>query len=101
MIKDYSAMTTTFGYQTLMTSDSGFYSIIMTILSLAIMVITKPWILSEKIIHGLVSALTSRTIVSHAQLALDPRHHDTDHMVISDNSLFLRNHGIRSPWISL
>src|ERR1700679_3673968 len=101
MIKDYSAMTTAFGYRTPMISDSEFYSIIMTTQSQAIMVKTRLWIFSEGIIPGLVSERTSRTIVNLAQLVLGPKLHDTDHMVTSDNSLSPKNHGIRSPWISL
>src|ERR1700683_4170631 len=101
MIKDYSAMTTAFGYRTPMISDSESCSIIMTTQSQAIMVKTRLWIFSEGIIPGLVSKCTSKTIVSLAQLVLGPKLCDTDHMVTSDNFLSLRNHGTRSPWISL
>ena len=69
-------------------------------LSLAIMVKTRHWILSEGIIHGLMSAHLLRTIVSLAQLALGPKHHDINHMVISDNFQSRTSPGTQSPWTS-
>ena len=43
----------------------------------------------SKGIHGLVSTQSSRTIESFVWVALDPRHTNTDHLLISDN---LQNH---------
>src|ERR1700735_3149229 len=93
MIKAYSVMTTIFGYRTPMISDSESYSITMTTLSLVIMVKTKHWSLSKGIIHGRVSEHSSRTIVSLARLALDPKLPNTDHMVTSNNFQSLKNSG--------
>ena len=93
MIKAYYIMMTVFGYQILTISDSEFYSIIMTTLSLVIMVKTKHWFLSKGIIHGPVFERSSRTIVSLAQLGLDPKLPDIDHMVISNNFLFPKSCG--------
>jgi len=49
---------------------------------------TRQWILSAGIIHGLVSIRTLKTIANLVPLVLDPKHLDTDHMVISDNFQF-------------
>ena len=93
-------MTTEYGYRTPIISVSGFYSIVTITLSLVITVKTKHWNSSEGIIHGLVSALSSRTIVSLVRLAPGPKHPDTNHMVISDNFQSRTSPGIRSPWTS-
>src|SRR6266436_638939 len=94
-------MTIQFGYQTLMTSDSKFYSTTMTTRSLVTLVRTKLWNSSKGVTHGLVSAHSSRTTVSLVQLAQGPKHPDTDHMVNSDNFQSRRNPGTQSPWTSL
>ena len=64
-----------------MTTDFGFYSIIMTTSSLVTLIRTRLWILSEGIIDGPVFPHTSRTTVRLAWLELDSRPLDTDHMV--------------------
>src|SRR5882724_2840235 len=94
-------MTIEFGYRTPMISVSAFYSTTMTTQSLVTSVRTKCWILSEEIIHGLVSAHSLRTTANLVRLAQGPKHLDTDHMAISDNSQSRRNPGTRSPWTSL
>jgi hypothetical protein len=73
----------------------------MTTQSLVITVRTKLWILSEGIIHGPVYARTSKTTANLVRPVLGLRHHDTDHMVTSDNFLFLRSLGIQYLWILL
>ena len=93
-------MMTESGYWTPIISDSGFYSTVTITLSPVIMVKTRHWILSEGIIHGLMSARLSRTIVSLAQLALGPKHRDINHMVISDNFQSWTSPGTQSPWTS-
>ena len=100
MNKDYIAMMTESGYQTPIISDSGSYSIVTITLSLVIMVKTRHWISSEGIIHGLMSARLSRTIVSLARLALGPKHRNINHMVISDNFQSWTSPGTQSPWTS-
>jgi len=93
-------MTIEFGYRTPMISVSAFYSTTMTTQSLVTSVRTKRWILSEEIIHGLVSARLSRTTANPVRLAQGPKHLDTDHMAISDNFQSRRNPGTRSQWTS-
>src|SRR6266436_9168922 len=89
-----------FGYQTPTTSDSEFYSITMTTLSLVTSVRTKLWSSSKGVTHGLVSAHLSRTTVSLVRLAQGPKHPDTDHMVNSNNFRSRRNPGTQSSWTS-
>src|SRR5258705_11754876 len=93
-------MTIEFGYRTPMISVSAFYSTTMTTQSLVTSVRTKCWILSEEIIHGLVSAHSSRTTANPVRLVQGPKHPDTNHMAISDNSQSWRNPGTQSPWTS-
>src|SRR5258707_56565 len=94
-------MTIEFGYRTPTISVSAFYSTTMTTQSLVTSVRTKCWILSEEIIHGLVSARLSRTTANLVRLVQGPKHLDTDHMAISNNSQSWRNPGTRSPLTSL
>ena len=100
MNKDYTAMMTKSGYRTPIISSSRFYLTVTITLSPVIMVKTRHWILSEGIIHGLMSACLSRTIVSLARLALGPKHRDINHMVISDNFQSRTSPGTQSPWTS-
>src|SRR6202040_3850930 len=91
------ATITEFGFPIPMIFSSEFSSISTTIYYLATTVKARLWGSSEEIIPGLVSEHSSRIIASLVPPAQDPRHRDTNLMVIFGNYPSPRNLGTQFP----